>query len=65
MGLLALGLLLVAELMLAVTLQNRSQSDYIASRDPISGTAYLVMPVIFAAMPFLVGRPLSRREGSL
>lgn len=62
MGVLALGLLLTAELILAVALQDRSLADYIASRDPISGTVYLVMLVLFAVMPVLVGRSVIRRE---
>ncbi|MCU0766762.1 MAG: hypothetical protein MUE39_05200, partial [Gammaproteobacteria bacterium] len=36
-GFLALGLMLAAELMLAVVLQDRSLADYVASRDPVSG----------------------------
>lgn len=55
-GLLALGLLLAAELLLAVMLQDRSLGDYIASRDPVSGSVYLAMLALFAAMPALVAR---------
>ena len=62
MGVLALGLLLTAELILSVSLQDRSLADYIASRDTISGTVYLVMLVLFAVMPVLVGRSVMRRE---
>ena len=51
-GLLALVLLLAAELVLAVILQERSLADYVASRDPISGSVYLAMLVLFALMPF-------------
>lgn len=58
MGVLALALLLAAELALAVALQDRSLAEYIASRDPISGTVYLVMLVLFAAMPVLLGHGL-------
>lgn len=54
MGGLALGLLLACEL--ALVLQDRSLADYIASRDPVSGTVYLVMLMLFALMPALVGR---------
>lgn len=61
MGLLALGLLLVAELVLVVILQDRSLADYIASRDAVSGSVYLVMLVLFGAMPILVGRSVVRR----
>ena len=56
MGLLALGLLLAAELSLVLWLRGLTVQDYIASRDPVSGTVYLVMLVVFAAMPVLVGR---------
>ena len=55
-GLLALGLLLAAELLLAVVLQDRSLADYVASRDPISGIVYLAMLVLFALMPALIGQ---------
>lgn len=61
MGLLALGLLLVSELLLAVALQDLSLADYIASRDPVSGSVYLVMLALFAVMPVLVGRSAVRR----
>jgi hypothetical protein len=55
-GLLALGLLLAAELLLAVVLQERSLADYLASRDPVSGSVYLAMLALFALMPALVAR---------
>ena len=55
-GLLALVLLLAAEFVLAVVLQNRSLADYIASRDPVSGSIYLAMLVLFALMPAFVGQ---------
>lgn len=60
-GLLALGLLLAAELLLAVVLQDRSLTDYVTSRDPVSGSAYLAMLVLFAVMPILVApKPITR-----
>jgi hypothetical protein len=55
-GALALVLLASAELMLAAVLQSRSIADYIASRDPVSGSVYLVMLVLFALMPLIMGR---------
>ena len=55
-GLLALALLLAAELLLAVVLQERSLADYLASRDPVSGSVYLAMLGLFALMPVLVAR---------
>jgi len=50
-GGLALALLLGAELTLAVLLQDRSLQDYIVSRDPVSGTVYLLMLIFYALLP--------------
>lgn len=55
-GFLALALLLAAELLLAVALQDRSLGEYVSSRDPISGTVYLAMLALFAAMPLVITR---------
>jgi len=55
-GLLALVLLLAAELVLAVILQERSLADYVASRDPVSGSVYLAMLVLFALAPAFIGK---------
>jgi hypothetical protein len=53
-GVIALVLLLAAELLLAVALQGRSVGQYIASRDPVSGSVYLGMLALFAAMPLML-----------
>jgi len=53
-GVVALALLLVAEWLLAVALSGQSAASYIAARDPVSGSVYLVMLVVFAAMPWLL-----------
>jgi len=55
-GFLALGLLIAAELLLAVALQDRSLGEYISSRDPVSGSVYLAMLALFAAMPLVITR---------
>ena len=55
-GLLALGLALLTEILLAAVLQERSLGDYIASRDPVSGSVYLAMLVLFALMPLILAR---------
>jgi hypothetical protein len=52
-GVAALALLVCAELLLAVILAGRGVGEYIASRDPVSGTVYLGMLLVFAAMPWL------------
>jgi hypothetical protein len=56
MGSVALGLILVAEFTLVLRLRGLSMSEYLASRDPVSGTAYYVMLGVFAIMPLLVAR---------
>ena len=55
-GFLALGFLLTAELLLGVALQGLSLGQYIASRDPVSGSVYLGMLALFAVMPLIVAR---------
>jgi hypothetical protein len=53
-GLVALALLLGAELAVSVGLRGESISEFITARDPVSGTVYFVMLGVFAAMPSLV-----------
>jgi hypothetical protein len=55
-GMLALVLLVTAELASVVALRRMSIPAYIESRDPVSGTVYLVMLGVFASMPWLVAR---------
>jgi hypothetical protein len=57
-GGLALALLLVAELLLAVVSAPGTVREYLLSRDPVSGSVYIGMLVLFAAMPWL-----RRRQG--
>ena len=60
-GLLALGLLVAAELALALAISGRSISEYISSRDPVSGSVYLALVLLYAALPWLHAR---RSKGS-
>ncbi len=53
-GVTALALMLIAEVLLAASLQDRSLREYIASRDPVSGTAYLIALALFAGMPSIL-----------
>lgn len=55
-GIIALALLLVMELTLVLSLRGLSIAEYVASRDPVSGTVYLVMLGVFATMPLIVAR---------
>ena len=52
-GLLYFALLLsvCAELGLAVVLQERTLSEFISSRDKVSGSVYLALLLAFALMP--------------
>jgi hypothetical protein len=52
-GLLALALTVCAELGLAVALQERTLAEFIASRDKVSGSVYLVLLLVFGLMPRL------------
>jgi hypothetical protein len=54
MGCVGLGLMLLAELTLVLWLRGLSFSEYLASRDPVSGTVYYVMLGVFCIMPLLV-----------
>lgn len=55
-GTVALGLVLTAELTLVLGLRGLSIREYLATRDPVSGTAYYLMLVLFAIAPTLVAR---------
>jgi len=54
-GLISLGLLLLAELTLVLWLRGLTFGEYFASRDPVAGTVYIVMLGLFAIMPLLAG----------
>lgn len=56
MGFVALGLMLIAELLVVVLVQRASLAEYVAGRDPVSGSVYLLALVLFALMPWLMGR---------
>jgi hypothetical protein len=55
-GFAALAMSVLAELLLVAALQDRSVAQYIASRDPVSGSVYLVMLLLFALMPSILAR---------
>jgi hypothetical protein len=56
MGCIALLLLLIAEIGFVHWLRGLTIRDYIASRDPVAGTVYYGMLVLFAIMPVLLAR---------
>ena len=54
-GGIALILLIAVELSVVLTIRGMSMSQYLAERDPVAGSVYVVMLVIFALMPWLLG----------
>jgi len=52
-GVLALALSVCAELGLAVVLQSQTLAEFLHSRDKVSGSVYIALLLVFAAMPRL------------
>lgn len=55
-GLLALGLLLAAELAVMYGVRGLTLSEYVAGRDPVAGSVYVVLLVLYALMPAFMAR---------
>jgi type IV secretory pathway TrbD component len=55
MGCIALVFMLTAEFGFVLWVRGVTFKNYLATRDPVSGTVYYVMLVVFALMPLLVG----------
>lgn len=55
-GVAALGFLLLAEVTLVLWLRGQTISEYLAGRDPVTGTAYAVSLILFAVMPLVAAR---------
>lgn len=53
-GGIALFLLIAVELSVVLAMRGMSISQYFAERDPIAGSVYVVMLVVFAVMPWLL-----------
>ena len=54
-GGIALFLLIVVELSVVLSMRSMSISQYVAERDPVAGSVYVVMLAVFALMPWLLG----------
>jgi hypothetical protein len=52
-GLVALGLLLLAEFTFVLWIRGLTIAEYLAGRDPVAGTVYVVLLAAFALMPSL------------
>ena len=55
-GVVALGLLIVVEFTVVLWLRGLTIGEYFARRDPVAGTAYIMMLGVFTVMPLLVAR---------
>jgi len=55
-GTIALAMMLAAEFGLVLQLRGIGLAGYLAGRDPVSGTAYYLALLVFAAMPWFLGR---------
>ncbi len=60
-GCTALSLAVAAELLVAVAFQRQSIGETIAGRDPVSGSVFLAMLVLFGAMPLIIAMPRFRK----
>ena len=56
MGCMALVLMLIAEFGFVLWIRGLSIRDYLATRDPVSGTVYYAMLVAFAIIPLFVAK---------
>ena len=52
-GLIALGLLLLTEFTAVLWIRGLTIAEYLAGRDPVAGTVYVVLLAAFALMPSL------------
>jgi hypothetical protein len=55
-GVVALGLLLAAEFTVVLKVRGLTLAQYVAGRDPVSGTVYILLLLAFAAMPLAFTR---------
>lgn len=60
-GSLALLLLILVEFSVVLGLRGLSISEYFAERDPIAGGVYVFMLIVFALMPWFIGRSVAAR----
>ena len=56
MGLVALGLLLAAEITMGYLLWGLSATELITTRDPVSGSVFCALLGVFAVIPLLLAR---------
>jgi hypothetical protein len=55
-GIIAFGFLLAAEFTVVLKIRHLTIAQYIAGRDPVAGSVYVLMLLLFALMPLIVAR---------
>jgi hypothetical protein len=55
-GFVALGFMLITEFTFVLWLRGLTIGEYLARRDLVAGTVYILMLVVFAVMPLFVAR---------
>jgi hypothetical protein len=55
-GFVALGCMLITEFTVVPWIRGLTIGEYLARRDPVAGTVYILMLVVFAVMPLFVAR---------
>lgn len=55
-GFIAMGLVLIADLVVGMSLRGLSAAEVFLNRDPVSGTAYYMSLLLFAVMPAILAR---------
>ena len=63
-GILALLLVLGAELSVVLGIRKISVSEYIFQRDPVAGWVYLCLLLVFAVMPCVLARAVGPRPAA-
>jgi hypothetical protein len=61
-GAIALGLMLLFEFTFVLWIRGLTIPEYFATRDPVSGAAYLLTLTAFGGMPVFVGRRAASQE---
>lgn len=56
LGFVALAFMLIAEFGLVLGLRGMTMEQYFATRDPVSGTVYYALLLLFAWLPYLCAR---------
>lgn len=62
-GLIALALLLAAELVVGIALRGASPAEALVNRDPLTGTLYYASLAVFAVLPWLLSRRAIASDG--